>query len=91
MTGQAQMTSCFEAITSNPAKIMGLENYGLKKGCKADLVVLQCRNSIEALRLRPARLYVIKTGKVISSTSTVKYELNLSDQKFETDLIFRKD
>ena len=91
MTGQAQMTSCFEAITSNPAKIMGLENYGLKKGCKADLVVLQCRNSIEALRLRPARLYVIKTGKVISSTSTVKYQLNLSDKKFETDLIFQKD
>ena len=89
MTGQSQMEQCFEAITSNPAKILNLEKYGIKKGYKADLVVLQCRNAIEALRLRPARLYVIKSGKIISSTKNVSYELNLSGKKIQTDLIFR--
>jgi len=88
MTGQSQMEQCFDAVTKNPAKVLGLEGYGLSKGCKADLVVLQCKSPIEAIRLRPARLYVVKCGKVISSTPEVKYKLNLSDNLIETDLIF---
>ena len=91
MTGQNEMESCFDAVTTNPAKILGLENYGLEKGCKADLVILQCSNAIEAIRLRPPRLYVIKSGKIISSTDPVSYKLNLSGEKSQTDLIFRRD
>ena len=91
MTGQNEMESCFDAVTTNPAKILGLENYGLEKGCKADLVILQCSNAIEAIRLRPPRLYVIKNGKIISSTDPVSYKLNLSGEKSQTDLIFRRD
>jgi len=91
MTGQNEMESCFDAVTTNPAKILGLENYGLEKGCKADLVILQCSNAIEAIRLRPPRLFVIKSGKIISSTDPVSYKLNLSGEKSQTDLIFRRD
>ena len=91
MTGQNDMERCFDAVTTNPAKILGLENYGLEKGCKADLVILQCSNAIEAIRLRPPRLFVIKSGKIISSTDPVCYELNLSGKKSQTDLIFRRD
>ena len=91
MTGQNEMESCFDAVTTNPAKILGLENYGLEKGCKADLVILQCSNAIEAIRLRPPRLFVIKNGKIISSTDPVSYKLNLSGEKSQTDLIFRRD
>ena len=91
MTGQNEMESCFDAVTTNPAKILGLENYGLEKGCKADLVILQCSNAIEAIRLRPPRLFVIKNGKIISSTEPVSYKLNLSGEKSQTDLIFRRD
>ena len=91
MTGQNEMESCFDAVTTNPAKILGLENYGLEKGCKADLVILQCSNAIEAIRLRPPRLYVIKSGKIISSTDPVSYKLNLSGEKSQTDLIFRRN
>ena len=91
MTGQDEMESCFDAVTTNPAKILGLENYGLEKGCKADLVILQCSNAIEAIRLRPPRLYVIKSGKIISSTNPVSYKLNLSGEKSQTDLIFRRN
>lgn len=91
MTGQNEMESCFDAVTANPAKILGLDNYGLRKGCKADLVILQCSNAIEAIRLRPPRLFVIKSGKIISSTDPVRYQLNLSGEKYQTDLIFRKN
>src|ERR1700756_1342403 len=56
MTGVAEMRSCFEAVTSNAAAVLGLESYGLVPGCHADLVVLQAADPIEALRLKPARL-----------------------------------
>ena len=90
MTGATQMQECFNAVTENPAKILGLEGYGLKKGCKGDLVILQCMDDIEALRLRPARLYVIREGNILSSTQEVTCELDLSGNKSKTDFIFSK-
>jgi len=41
MTGVEQMQACFHAITEVPAAILGLEGYGLEKGCNADLIILQ--------------------------------------------------
>ena len=87
MTGVQDMKECFNAVTMNPAKTMHLENYGLRKGCNGDLVILQCKNPIEALRLKPPRLYVIRRGKVISSTSPVKYKVNTGKDEL-IDLIF---
>jgi cytosine deaminase len=71
MTGMAEMRRCFAAVTVNAAKVMGLQAYGLEKGCRADFVVLQATDPIEALRLRPARLQVVRAGKVIAETPPV--------------------
>jgi cytosine deaminase len=71
MTGMAEMRRCFEAVTINAAKIMGLPGYGLAPGCHADFVVLQAADPVEALRLRPARLHVVRRGKVIAETPPV--------------------
>ena len=68
MTSQAAMRQCFEAVTRNAARVMGLQGYGLEAGCKADLVLLQARNPIEAIRLRATRLKVFKAGKLIAET-----------------------
>ena len=67
MTGQNEMKECFRAVTQYPAEIMCLDNYGLQKGCNGDLVILQATDTIEALRLKPSRLFVIRRGKIISS------------------------
>lgn len=37
------MRQCFEAVTVNAARVMGLESYGLDVGCNADFVLLQAR------------------------------------------------
>ncbi len=58
-------------MTRNAAKVMGLEGYGLEPGCHADLVVLQASDPIEALRLKPARLHVLRRGRVIAETPPV--------------------
>ncbi len=69
LSSRDDMRWCFEAVTENSARIMGLEGYGLARGCKADMVLLQAADPIEAIRLRPARLAVIRGGKVIASAA----------------------
>jgi cytosine deaminase len=66
MTGQSAMRQCFDAVTSTPAAILGLEGYGLDVGCHADLILLQARDPIEAIRLRATRLAVIRRGHVVA-------------------------
>ena len=71
------MKSCFRAVTEIPAAILGLEGYGLEKGCNADLVILQAADPVEALRLKANRLFVIRHGRIISSSAPVEAKLNL--------------
>ena len=89
MTGIDEMQSCFNAVTANAASILHLDNYGINNGSNGDLVVLQCKDPIEAIRLKPARLFVVRHGKVISSTSPVHYELNLGSNTEKQDLLFK--
>ena len=65
MTHPAEMARCFDMVTTQNAKIMNLDSYGLNVGDQASLVVLDAGNPVEALRLRPDRLAVISKGKVI--------------------------
>ncbi|MEZ5805009.1 MAG: amidohydrolase family protein [Rhizobiaceae bacterium] len=66
MSSPADMSKCFDMVTSVNASIMGLDHLGLEVGKRASLVVLDAGDPIEAVRLRPDRLYVISRGKVVS-------------------------
>jgi cytosine deaminase len=68
LTSREAMRFCFEAVTTNAARVMNLDGYGLAVGCNADLVVLQAADPIEAVRLRARRLVVIRRGSVIAET-----------------------
>ncbi|UWS03226.1 amidohydrolase family protein [Phaeobacter inhibens] len=69
MTHPDEMAQCFTMVTESNAAIMGLDGYGLKKGDRASLVVLDAATPTEALRLRPARLAVVAKGKVVSRSA----------------------
>ncbi len=88
MTGRAEMLACFDAVTANGAKALGLDGYGLEPGCRADMVVLQCRSPIEALRLRPTRLFVIRAGRVIARTAASDPVLSLGGAEETVSLDF---
>ncbi len=77
MSSRDDMAWCFDAVTVNSAAIMGLEGYGLSKGCAANMVLLQARDRIEAIRLRAHRLAVIRGGKVIARSAPVISTLDL--------------
>lgn len=80
MTSPAEMAQCFQMVTSENAKIMGLRDYGLHVGARASLVVLDAGNPIEALRLRPDRLCVIANGKVISRKTRNDAQISLPER-----------
>jgi cytosine deaminase len=77
MTGVAEQHACFAAVTENGARVMQLEDYGLAPGCHADMVILQAGDVLEALRLKPARLAVVRRGKVIAETPKVEAQLKV--------------
>ncbi len=77
MTGQQGMQACFRSVTETPARILGLEHYGVEVGCHGDLVILDAANPVEAIRLRAARLKVIRRGVVISESPAAHAHLSL--------------
>jgi cytosine deaminase len=77
MTSQAAMRQCFDAITVNAAQVLGLEAYGIAPGCHADLLLLQARDPVEALRLRATRLKVFKRGKLLAESQPATAQLHL--------------
>jgi cytosine deaminase len=85
MTSQAGMQACFDAVTRNNACILGLEGYGLAVGCRADLVLLQARSPIEALRLRAARLLVVRGGAVLARSPARGVQLQLPGRPARLD------
>jgi cytosine deaminase len=67
MMGYSELIRSFDLITVNAAKALRVESiYGVDKGKKADLVVLDAFNEIEALAYLKRPLYVIKNGRIVS-------------------------
>ena len=60
LSSRADMRWCFDAVTKNSAEIMGLEKYGVDVGNYADMVILQAKDLVEAIWLRPTRLIILR-------------------------------
>ena len=77
MTHPEEMARCFRMVTEDNAKIMGLQDFGLRKGGLASLVILDSATPTEAIRLRPDRLAVVSRGRVISEKARNDARLSL--------------
>ena len=85
MTGQDAMHHCFDAVTTTPAAILGLDGYGLGRGCRADMVLLGARDPVEAIRLRATRLAVVRAGRVIAESPAASARLSLPGRPATVD------
>jgi cytosine deaminase len=85
MTGRNEMRAIFDAVTVNGAAALGLEDYGIAIGKRADIVVLQASDPIEALRLHPTRLFVIRSGKIIASAAPFVSKVTLDNRIYAVD------
>ena len=72
-------------MTEIPARILGLEGYGLAVGAHADMVLLQAADPIEAVRLRATRLLVIRRGEIIARTAPRETALSLDGRPASLD------
>ena len=78
MTSQQGIRACYDAVTSNAARVMHLDGYGIEVGCDASFVLLQARDVTEAIRLRANRLKVWRKGKVVAHTPEALSRLSVS-------------
>ena len=68
MSGAGELATLIEMITGNPAQALGVENYGLAVGNRADLVAFAAPSEIDAIRLVAPRRLVLRGGKVVART-----------------------
>ena len=87
MTSQAAMRSCFEAVTTQAARLMHLRDYGLQPGCHASFVLLQARDPVEAIRLRATRLKVWRQGRLVSTSPAASAQLSIPGRPASTSFM----
>jgi cytosine deaminase len=69
MTGREEVTACFDMITVNAARTLGLKDYGIAEGKPGNLVLVDAPDRWEAIRRLAPTTLVVKDGEVISETS----------------------
>ncbi len=72
--GADDQATVLPMITANAAKALGMKDYGLEKGKKADLVLVDTKKVSDVILDIPDRLFVVKNGKiVIESARQITY------------------
>ena len=59
----SELASCLDMVTTLPAKLMNLRNYGIAVGNPADLVVLDCTDRAAAVAEIVRPLFGMKHGR----------------------------
>ena len=65
MTTRPDLEVLYDLVTKNAAKAIGLNDFEIKVGAPANLVVLDQPNVLEALRYHDAPKYVVSHGKLV--------------------------
>jgi cytosine deaminase len=70
LSAPAELEAAFDMPRTNAARLWRLDNYGLRVGAEANLVVLAAKSAVDALRRQPDRRYVIRQGRILAETQT---------------------
>jgi cytosine deaminase len=68
MSGFEEIRSLIDMISVNGARALGLPDYGLEPGCRADAVVFDAPSEMDAVRLVAPRRAVIRGGQIVART-----------------------
>jgi cytosine/creatinine deaminase len=75
MTSRKEVTACFDMVTENAARTLGLEGYGIAEGNAANLVLVDAPDKWDAIRRLATTTLVVKGGEVISETRPAETRL----------------
>ena len=70
---------CLKMATTNAAKAIGIDNYGIAPGKVADLVILEATSATEAVATAPIARTVIKQGQIVSRTQRIQQFLSRAE------------
>src|SRR6266702_31341 len=73
MSGFAEIRTLIDMISVNGARALGLEEYGLEPGCRADAVVFDAPSEMDAVRLVAPRRAVIRAGQIVARTEPARH------------------
>jgi cytosine/creatinine deaminase len=65
-----EIAAALRMVGADAARLLGLPDYGLVPGARADLVILDAESGRDALREQAARRWVLHGGRVVAETVT---------------------
>jgi cytosine/creatinine deaminase len=65
-----EIAAALRMVGADAARLLGLQDYGLVPGARADLVILDAESGRDALREQAARRWVLHGGRVVAETVT---------------------
>lgn len=77
LMGYEQINDGLNLITTYSAKTMNLQEYGLKSGNAANLIILPAESGFDAIRRQVPVRYSIRHGKVIAETQPAETVIHL--------------
>jgi len=73
MSGFEEIRTLIDMISVNGAQALGLADYGLEPGCRADAVIFDAPSEMDAVRLIAPRRAVIRAGKIVARTEPARH------------------
>ena len=64
VAARSDLVECYEMVTERSAKLMRIDDYGVKVGNSADLVVIDCDNKATAVSELANPLWGFKRGRL---------------------------
>jgi cytosine deaminase len=68
MSGHSELLSLIDMISGNPARALGLDDYGIEEGRRASLVASGAPPERAPIRLGAPRRLVLRDGKIVART-----------------------
>ncbi len=69
MTSRKEVVACFDMVTANAARTLGLDVYGIAEGSPASFVLVDAPDKWDAIRRLAPTLLAVRNGEVISETT----------------------
>lgn len=77
MSGRDEIGTMYDVVTTNAARTLNVsDRYGIAEGKPAHLIVIDATSPEDALRLTPARLFVVKDGRIVARTAPSRSTLH---------------
>ncbi len=77
----ADLESLWPLVTTNPARILELPDYGIDVGRRADLVLFEAESVADIIRSNPARVGVWLAGRLVAGTLATDRPTDASYQR----------